>query len=157
MPGYKAAKDRLTLLFGGNASGGMKLKSLLVYYSETPRALKNIDKGSLPVVWKGNPKAWVTQAIFQDWFFNYFIPEVEKYFLEKGIPFNSLLLLDNALGHLPFMGDFHPNVKVVHLPPNTTSLIQPMDQGVIATFKKYYLCHTFHQAVKASDESGTTL
>ena len=39
MPGYKAAKDRLTL-FGGNASGYMKLKSLLVYHSENPRALK---------------------------------------------------------------------------------------------------------------------
>ena len=37
------------------------------------------------------------------------------------------------------------------------SLIHPMDQEVIATFKKYYLCHTFRQAVKVSDESGTTL
>ena len=32
-----------------------------------------------------------------------------------------------------------------------------MDQGVRATFKKYDLHHTFCQAVKASDESGTTL
>ncbi|XP_057390086.1 tigger transposable element-derived protein 1-like isoform X2 [Balaenoptera acutorostrata] len=157
MPGYKASKDRLTLLFGGNASGDMKLKPLLVYHSENPRALKNIAKGSLPVVWKSNPKAWVTQAIFQDWFFHHFIPEVEKYCLEKEVPFNILLLLDNAPGHPPFMDDFHPNVKVVHLPLNTTALIQPMDQGVIATFKKYYLRHTFRQAVKASDESGTTL
>ena len=30
-----------------------------------------------------------------------------------------------------------------------------MDQGVIATFKKYYLCPTFHQAVKVSDKSGS--
>ena len=50
MPGYKAAKDRLTLLFGGNASGDMKLKPLLVYHSESPKALRNIAKGSLPVV-----------------------------------------------------------------------------------------------------------
>lgn len=42
MPGFKAAKDRLTLLFGGNASGDMKLKPLLVYLSENPKALKNI-------------------------------------------------------------------------------------------------------------------
>ncbi|XP_021573038.1 tigger transposable element-derived protein 1 [Carlito syrichta] len=157
MPGYKAAKDRLTLLFGGNAAGDMKLKPLLVYHSENPRALKNIAKGSLPVVWKSNPKAWVTQAIFQDWFFHHFIPEVEKYCLEKDVAFNILLLLDDAPGHPPSMDDFHPNIRVAHLPPNTTSLIQPMDQGVIATFKKHYLCHTFRQAVKASDESGTTL
>ena len=64
MPGYKAAKDRLTLLFGGNASGDMKQKPLLVYHSESPRVLKNIAKGSFPVAWKSNPKAWVAQAIF---------------------------------------------------------------------------------------------
>ena len=31
------------------------------------------------------------------------------------------------------MGD---NIKVAFLPPNTTALIQPMDQAVIAAFKK---------------------
>ncbi|TEA42627.1 hypothetical protein DBR06_SOUSAS1610125, partial [Sousa chinensis] len=53
----KAAEDRLTLLIGGSASGNMKPKALFVYHSENPRALKNIAKGSLPVVWKSNPKA----------------------------------------------------------------------------------------------------
>ena len=145
------------MLFGGNASGDMKLKPLLVYHSENPRALKNIAKCSLPVVWKSNPKAWITQAIFQNWFFHHFILEVEEYCLEKDVPFNILLLLYSAPGHPTFVDNFHPNVKVVHLPLNTNSLIQPMDQGVTATFKKYYLRHTFCQAVKASDESGTTL
>ncbi|XP_065756244.1 tigger transposable element-derived protein 1-like [Phocoena phocoena] len=156
LSGYKAAKDRLNLLFCGNASGDIKLKPLLVNHSENPRALENIVKDSLPVVWKSNPKVWVTQAIFQDWFFHHFILEVEKYCLEKNVPFKIILLLGIALCHPPFMGDFYPNI-IVHLPPNTSSLIQPMDQGVIATFKKYHLCHTFPQAVKASDESGTTL
>ena len=64
--GYKPSKDRLTLLYGGNASSNMKLKPLLVYHSENPRVLENIAKGSLPVVWKSDPKAWVTQVIFQD-------------------------------------------------------------------------------------------
>ena len=56
MPGYKAAKDRLILLFFVNSSGNMKLKPLLVYHSEYPRALKNIAKWSPPVVQKSNPK-----------------------------------------------------------------------------------------------------
>ena len=82
MPNYKAAKDRLTLLFGGSASGIVKLKPLSVYHSESPGALKNIVKGSLLVVWKSNPKAWVTQATSQDWFSHHFILEV----LGEGFP-----------------------------------------------------------------------
>ena len=55
------------------------------------------------------------------------------------------------------MADFHSNVKAVHLTPNVTLLSQPMDQGIIVTFEKYYLCHTFHQSVKVSDRSGIAL
>ncbi|XP_066445492.1 tigger transposable element-derived protein 1-like [Eleutherodactylus coqui] len=155
MPGFKPAKDRLTLLLGGNTAGDMKIKPL--HYAENPRALKNIAKASLPVVWKSNQKAWVTLAMFQDWFYHHFIPEVERYCRNKNIPFNILLLLDNALGH-PFLDDFHANVKIVFLPSNTTSLLQPMDQGAIATFKKYYLRCTFRQALKATEgDSGMTL
>ena len=75
MPVYQAAKDKLSLFFGGNASRDMKLKPLLVYYLENPRSLKNITKGSLPVVWKSNPNVWVTQAIFQDWLFHLSVGE----------------------------------------------------------------------------------
>jgi hypothetical protein len=46
MPGYKAAKDRLTPLFSGNVSSDLKLKLLLVYHSENPKALKNMAKDS---------------------------------------------------------------------------------------------------------------
>ena len=33
--------------------------------------------------------------------------------------------------------NFYLNVKLVFLPPNTTSQIQPMDPGMIANFKKF--------------------
>lgn len=158
MPGYKASKDRLTLLLGGNVSGDYKIKPLLVYHSENPRALKNIAKESLPVIWKSNAKAWVTQSIFQDWFSHSFVPEVKNYCEKNNIPFRILLLLDNAPGHPATLCDDHENIKLMYLPPNTTSLIQPLDQGVIATFKKYYLRKTFRQAVKATEgENGITL
>ncbi|XP_053547680.1 tigger transposable element-derived protein 1-like [Bombina bombina] len=65
-PGFKSAKDRLTLLLGANVSCTLKLKPMLVYHSQTPRALKGLNKEMLPVYWKWNKKAWVTQEVFLD-------------------------------------------------------------------------------------------
>ncbi|GLV42305.1 cag [Carabus blaptoides fortunei] len=68
------AKDRLTLLLGGNASGDFKLTPMLVYHSETPRAFRGITKSSLPVIWKSNCRARITVALFENWFKNHFVP-----------------------------------------------------------------------------------
>ena len=66
----------------------------------------------------------------------------------------SLTLLGNFCFHFQcHLG----SPKVVHLPPNTTSLIQPMDQGVVETFMKYLHRTFFCQIVKVSGESGVTL
>ncbi|GFX74533.1 tigger transposable element-derived protein 1 [Trichonephila clavipes] len=83
-----------------------------------------------------NAKAWMATAIFTEWFNNCFVPEVEAYMKEKSLDFKVLLIVDNAASHPQLE---HPNVQLVFLPPNTTSLIQPLDQGIIATFKKYYV------------------
>jgi hypothetical protein len=134
MRGFKAAKDGLTVLLGANAAGDCKLKVLLVYHSENPRAFKGLSKATLPVHFRSDPKAWMTIAHFEEWFMNYFIPEVEKFCRGNDIPFKILLIFSNAPGHSAYLDDFHANVKVVFLPPNTTSIHQPMDQGVIANF-----------------------
>ena len=121
-------------MMGGNALGEFKLKLLIFYRAENPRALKNVRKSSLPVIWKSNKKAWVTLALFEDWFFHHFIHKIKFYYREKYIPFKILLILDNAHGHPPHLDDFHSDVKVLYLPLNTTLLLQPMDQGVISNF-----------------------
>ncbi|XP_021711844.1 tigger transposable element-derived protein 1-like, partial [Aedes aegypti] len=138
--GFKAAKERITLLFCSNASGDKQLKPLLLHRAMKPRAMKKVDFNKLPVHWRSNPKAWVTKQIFQDWFENLFVPEVKEYLEGKGLEFKALLIVDNAPGHSILD---HPQVKVVFLPPNTTSLIQPLDQGIISTFKKPYVKLSF--------------
>lgn len=60
-PGFKPANDRLTLLLVGNTEGDYKLKTPVIYLSETPRALKGYAKEHLPVIWRPNPEI---QAIF---------------------------------------------------------------------------------------------
>lgn len=99
MPGYKASKDRLTLLLGGNAAGDFKLKPMLVYHSENPRAFRGTSKSFLPVIWKSNRRAWVTVSLFEDWFKNHFVPSVRNYCSKMNLNFKALLILDNAPGH----------------------------------------------------------
>ncbi|XP_053556204.1 tigger transposable element-derived protein 1-like [Bombina bombina] len=152
MPGYKPAKNRITLLLGGNASGTLKLKPLFIYRFQNPRALKNYVKTRLPVHWRANKKAWVTAALFEDWFDTCFVPEVKAYCKDNNIPFKILLLVDNAPGHPRTLDELNPNIRVEFLPPNTTSLLQPMDQCVIAAFKLNYLKRTFSKCIAAIDK-----
>jgi hypothetical protein len=97
--GHKPAKDRLTLLLGANASGDFKLKPLLAYHSDNPRAFKGKVKTSLPVTWRSNSKSWITATLFQDWFSSSFVPAVKAYLLESNLSFKCLLLLDSAPDH----------------------------------------------------------
>ena len=153
-PGYKMAKERLTLLVGGNANGDKKLKPLLIHRSENPRALKNVVKSRLPVIWKSNRKAWMTSAVFREWFVEYFVLEMKKYCSENNLDFKILLLLDNASSHKIDFESLCPNVRVLFMPPNTSSLMQPMDQNVIANLKAHYLRRTFRKLIHETEGEG---
>ncbi|XP_045107142.1 tigger transposable element-derived protein 1-like [Portunus trituberculatus] len=140
-PGFKASKDRLTLLLGTNAEGDCRLKPVLIYHSQNPRALKRYDRAFLPVHWYANKKGWMTGKIFSDYYKNKLHSELKAYCNKEGIPFKILLLVDIAPSH-PASLENLSNIKLAFLPPNTTSLLQPCDQGLIQMFKSYYLRST---------------
>jgi len=55
-----------------------------------------------------------------------------------------LLIVNNAPGHPAHVHDFHSNVKVVFVLPNTTLIHPPVDLGIIiASFKSCYLRRIF--------------
>ncbi|GFX49341.1 tigger transposable element-derived protein 1 [Trichonephila clavipes] len=104
--------------------------------------------------WMANPKAWMATAIFTKWFNNCYVPEVEACMEEKSLDFKVLLIVDNAASHPQLE---HPNVQLVFLPSNTTSLIQPLDQGIIATFKKYYIKTTYKFILNKLENESLTV
>ncbi|GIY50854.1 tigger transposable element-derived protein 1 [Caerostris darwini] len=163
IPGHKPMKDRLILALCANASADCKIKPLLVYHSENPRAFKShkILKETLQVMWRSNPKAWVTRKFSVEWVNLVFGPTVKKYLQENNLPVQALLILDNAPAHPPNLEDDILEelkfIKVLYLPPNTTPILQPMDQQVISNFKKLYTKHLFRRCFEVTESTNLTL
>ncbi|GBM17648.1 Jerky [Araneus ventricosus] len=82
----------------------------------------------------------MTAALFKDWCFHHFVPEVKESFKSFGLPEDTkaILLLDNCKAHPPVDELVSGHIVATLLPPNVTSLIQPMDQRVIQNFKCFY-------------------
>nr|CAH7742579.1 unnamed protein product [Callosobruchus chinensis] len=111
-PGHKVSKERVTVLNCANSTGNHKLPLLLIGKSRNPRAFKNV-----------------------------FIPEVKKHQKSVGKEGSKVLLIvDNAPTHptAELLKRENGQFKTTFLPPNVTSLLQPMDQSVIETMKRHY-------------------
>lgn len=138
-PGHKISKDRVTVLNCANSTGNHRIPLLLIGKSQRPRAFKNVKK--LPLHYKHQPKAWMTAALFTEWYENIFIPEVKKHQKSLGKEGSKVLLIvDNAPTHptAELMERENGQFTTIFLPPNVTSLLQPMDQSVIETMKRHY-------------------
>jgi len=163
LPGHKPMKDRLTLLLCGNASGDFEVKLLLVYHSENPRVFKknNVQINKLSIKWRSHHKAWVTRQLFTKWFNEVFVPSVKEDLEEKNLPLKALLVMDNAPAHPQGLeedlGAEYGFIQVKFLPPNTTPLIQPIDQQVISNFKKLYTKALFQSCFEIASEAELNL
>ncbi|XP_023231118.1 tigger transposable element-derived protein 1-like isoform X1 [Centruroides sculpturatus] len=152
--GFRVSEDNITLLLCSNASGDNVIKPMLINRSLNPQAMKGVDKSTLPVFWRANRNACVTGVLFRDWFYNCFVPEVEDYLKRKNISFKALLLVDNAPRYTEDLN--HPAVKLIFLPPDTTSILRPKDQGIIRLFKSLYVRHTFEHILENIDFNSST-
>ncbi len=137
---FKKPNDRVTILASANATGTFRLPLLLIGKSKCPRALKNVNLSALPLIYKSQKKAWMDSAIFKSWFFEHFVPSVASYLRDNGLSRKAVLIMDNAPSHPQSDCLQSPDgaFTCLFLPPNTTSILQPMDQGVLENLKRRY-------------------
>ena len=92
---------------------------------------------ALPVIYKSQRNAWMNSEIFAEWFSKEFAPAVKRHQRLQNIRSpKALLLIDNCSAHPDELSSRDGSVTCMFIPPNTTSLIQPMDQGVLQAMKK---------------------
>ncbi|XP_043258962.1 jerky protein homolog-like [Colletes gigas] len=143
--GTKLTKDRVTVGFCVNATGSHKLAPLFIHKFKNPRAFKHC-KDRLPVIFKSQPRVWMDQEIFGDWYQNHFKPAVREHQTMTGSYGKIILLLDNYREYnLPkeFLQD--DDFEIIFLPANIAPLLQPMNQGVIEETKRSYRRKMLHR------------
>lgn len=136
------SNDRISALLCTNAQGSHKLTPVIVGQSRNPRVLKNI-MNCLPVSYYNSKNALFNSNIFKHWFFEEFVPAVRK-FQEEELAIQPedvkcLLLLDNASAHSSenILCSEDGKFSCMFLPKDT-SIIQPMEQGIILATKRIY-------------------
>ena len=130
LSGRKKNKERITIGLCSNAAGTTKLKPIVIGKCKCFKCFKNVNIKNMGILYTYNASAWMTGIIFRDW-----LSSLDKKFRIKKR--NILLIIDNAsclnINNLELT-----NIKVLFLPPNTTSHLQPLDNGIIAAVKKRY-------------------
>ncbi|KAI8596255.1 DDE superfamily endonuclease-domain-containing protein [Dissophora ornata] len=131
----KWQKQRVTVTLCSNGDGSEKLSPLVIGCYTSPPWFKNVNMNSLGCTYRHNTKANMTTKHFTEWLksFDFRMMRLGK---EKVI-----LLLDSFAGHKVSQMFDLPELqctKVIYLPANTTSKLQPLDAGSMKNFKLHY-------------------
>ena len=139
--GGKKSKERITAAVCANMDGSDKMKLLVIGKFQNPRCFKNVK--SLPVDYYYNRKAWMLSGIFEDW-----LRKLDKKFARNGR--KIIMLVDNCPAH-PKVSNLK-SINLCFLPPNTTSCLQPMDQGIIQNLKVFYRRQVVERILQSIDD-----
>jgi hypothetical protein len=108
---------------------GDKIKPVVIGGAKKPRCFKNKNLLALNITYLSNKKSWMTLQTF-----NFWLEDLNQKMINDSR--NFLLLLDNAPVH-PISVQY-TNIELFYFHSNVTSLIQPLDQGIIKNFKVFY-------------------
>ena len=148
IPGRKKAKERLSVLACANEEGSERIPLMFIRTAWKPRAFKKKTGTEIGLEYHANNKGWMTLLLFHDW-----IRGFDAY-ISRTPHRQVALLIENCSAHgtLENLPSLQP-VSVFFLPPNTTSKMQPMDAGVIASVKLRYRTFKMEPAVDLIDET----
>ena len=106
---------------------------IIVGRSLKPRCFKNVKNKRRPCgsYYYANKKAWMDSELME---------EILRTLNRKCAAEDRkiLLFIDNAPSHPESFIDCFSHAKIVFLPKNTTSKLQPLDAGIIKNFKVFY-------------------
>ncbi len=135
------AKDRVTLITCTNATGTHKIPLAMIGKAANPRCFRSCQS---PLPYNSQKNAWNDHVITKWWFHDVFLPAIRKRTSRK-----VLLIADNFGSHdITDTALKDPQVEWILLPPNCTSIHQPMHQGIIAALKRNYKSKMLHAMVK---------
>ena len=139
--GGKNSKVRLTGMAVASETGE-KLEMFVIGKSKKPRCFKNVKQ--LPCQYRAQKKSWMTGVLFEEW-----VRKLDSSFRTQNrkVP----LLIDNYPAY-PEIKNL-TNINLIFLPPNTTSVLQPMDQGVIRSLKAHYRKKVVRLCIRAVESN----
>ena len=91
---------------------------------------KGVNKSQLPVLYYSHSKFWMTGAMI-----DYLLSQINRKL--RGNSHSVLMLMNNTGCHLENLIQKYTNIKSPNLPSNTT-ILHPLDLGVIQNVKTYY-------------------
>ena len=138
------AKDRITVIMSVNATGTCKIPLVVIGSSKNPRCFKR-SKPCLSYYSQAN--AWNDKVTYNKWWYDIFLPQVRRVTKEP-----VALIIDGFSGHDMNCHDPINQIQVFKLPPNVTSIYQPLDQGIIAALKINYRSKLLERLVLNADK-----
>ena len=119
-------------------TGTEKCPLLTIGKTKSPRCFQGVKQ--LPTDYDANNSAWMTSQIFEAW--------LRKWDTELAREGRKVAVVDNC--------EALQSIEFLFLPPNTTSEIQPCDQGIIYTLKCHYRKNMVKHLIQFID-SGSPL
>jgi hypothetical protein len=83
-----------------------------------------VELNGYPLDYTANKKAWMTGEIFENW-----TVKLDQKFSSENR--KILMIIVNCPAHLPDLQSKLKSIELKFFPPNMTSKLQPLDQGII--------------------------